>query len=42
MNRQQRIVLPLIHAAANIVLIIFVLLQGVSGGDGYREFALGL
>jgi len=44
MNRQkkQRIVLPLVHAVANIVLILFVLLQALSGWDVYREFVLGL
>jgi len=43
MNRQkkQRVVLPLVHAAANVVLIVFVLLQALSGWDVYREFVLG-
>jgi hypothetical protein len=44
MNRQKkpRVIFPLIHAVANAVLIIFVLLQALSGWDVYREFVLGL
>ena len=39
--KQQRIILPLLHGAANLFLIVMALLLAVSGRQVYKEFVLG-
>jgi len=41
-RKKQRVFLPLIHGCVNIVLIILVLLQALSGWQVYKAFVLGL
>lgn len=40
-RKKQRVLLPLIHGAANVLLIILVLLQALSGWQVYNTFVLG-
>ena len=41
LHKQQRIILPLLHGAANLFLIVMVLLQTFTGWQVYKEFVLG-
>ncbi len=41
-RKKQRVFLPLIHGGINVVLIILVLLQTLSGWQVYKAFVLGL
>ncbi len=40
-HKQQRIILPLLHGATNLFLIVMALLQAFSGWQVYKEFVLG-
>lgn len=39
--KKQRIILPLIHGSGNLLLIILVLLQAITGWQVYNAFVLG-
>jgi len=41
LHKQQRIILPLLHGAANLFLIVMALLQTFTGWQVYKEFVLG-
>ena len=40
-RRKPRVILPLIHGSANLVLIILVLFQAISGWQVYNAYVLG-
>ncbi|HHB76621.1 MAG TPA: DUF4079 domain-containing protein [Desulfobulbus sp.] len=40
-HKQQRILLPLLHGTANLLLIVMALLQAFTGLQVYKEFVLG-
>lgn len=40
-NKKKRVVLPLIHGGVNALLVIFALLQALSGWQVYNAFVLG-
>jgi uncharacterized membrane protein YozB (DUF420 family) len=40
-RKKQRVLLPLIHGGANVLLIILVFLQALSGWQVYNTFVLG-
>ncbi|HHD64769.1 MAG TPA: DUF4079 domain-containing protein [Desulfobulbaceae bacterium] len=40
-HKKKRIILPLIHGSANLLLIILALLQAKTGWQVYKDFVLG-